>query len=215
MNTISIVCLSSEYCSRGRFIAMDFAKKSGFTYYDDHALCALLEDKTLFGDLHELDEKLKTPEIYDSITQEILAIHERLEPAILKASELGPCIIHERAAMAVLNQNEGLFSVMIQANDFEQKLLYAHIDPKVNPIQTKVDFIKEEDRPWVTNYIHNQDHIRRHYHDALVPMPWGGRTTYDLILNSDRLSVEQCGDLLKAAVELSGLYVYTSLQSAF
>jgi len=205
MRTTSIVCLSSEYCSRGRFIAMDFAKKSGFTYYDDHALCALLEDETLFGDLQELDEKLKSPEINDSITQEILLIHERLKPAILRAVELGSCVIHERAAMTVLKDHEGLFTVMIQANDFEQKLLYAHIDPKVNPIQAKVDFIKEEDRPRVTEYIYNQDHIRRHYHDTLVPKPWGGRTSYDLILNSDRLSVEQCGDLLKAAVELFGL----------
>lgn len=205
MNTISIVCLSSEYCSRGRFIAMDFARKSGFTYYDDQALCALLEDETLLSDLQSLDEKLKSPTINESITQEILLIHERLKPAILRAIELGPCVIHERAAMTVLKDHEGLFTVMIQANDFEQKLLYAHIDPKVNPIQTKVETIKEEDRSRVTNYIYNQDHIRRHYHDTLVPMPWGGRTTYDLILNSDRLSVEQCGDLLKAAVELSGL----------
>ena len=58
MRKISIVCLSSEYCSRGRFIAMDFAKKSGFTYYDDQALCALLEDKGLLSDLQTLDEKL-------------------------------------------------------------------------------------------------------------------------------------------------------------
>ena len=205
MRTISIVCLSSEYCSRGRFIAMDFAKKSGFTYYDDHALCALLEDETLFGDLQELDEKLKSPGINEPITQEIISVHERLKPAIIKAVELGPCVIHERAAMTVLKEHEGLFTVMIQANDFEQKLLYAHIDPKVNPIQAKVDFIKEEDRHRVTEYIYNQDHIRRHYHDTLVPKPWGGRTSYDLILNSDRLSVEQCGDLLKAAVELFGL----------
>lgn len=205
MNTISIVCLSSEYCSRGRFIAMDFAKKSGFTYFDDQALCELLDDNSLFNDLQRLDEKLKNPTINESITQEILSVHERLKPAILKAAELGPCIIHERAAMDVLKDYEGLFTVMIQANDFEQKLLYAHIDPKVSSVQTKVDFIKKEDRAWVTNYIYNQDHIRRHYHDTLVPMPWGGRTTYDLILNSDRLSVEQCGDLLKAAVEGSGL----------
>ena len=204
MRTISIVCLSSEYCSRGRFIAMDFAKKSGFTYYDDQALCALLGDNSLFNDLQSLDEKLKTAEINESITQEILSVYERLKPAIIKAVELGPCVIHERAAMTVLKDHEGLFTVMIQANDFEQKLLYAHIDPKVNPIQAKVDFIKEEDRPRVTEYIYNQDHIRRHYHDTLVPKPWGGRTSYDLILNSDRLSVEQCGDLLKAAVELSG-----------
>ena len=205
MRTISIVCLSSEYCSRGRFIAMDFAKKSGFTYYDDQALCALLDDKALFNDLQSLDEKLKTAGINEPITQEIISVHERLKPAIIKAVELGPCVIHERAAMTVLKDHEGLFTLMIQANDFEQKLLYAHIDPKVNPIQAKVDFIKEEDRPRVTEYIYNQDHIRRHYHNTLVPMPWGGRTTYDLILNSDRLSVEQCGDLLKAAVELSGL----------
>ena len=204
MRTISIVCLSSEYCSRGRFIAMNFAKKSGFTYYDDQALCALLDDKALFNDLQSLDEKLKTAGINESITQEILSVHERLKPAIIKAAELGPCVIHERAAMAVLKDYEGLFTVMIQANDFEQKLLYAHIDPKVSSVQTKVDFIKEEDRPRVTEYIYNQDHIRRHYHDTLVPKPWGGRTSYDLILNSDRLSVEQCGDLLKAAVELSG-----------
>ena len=204
-HSIKIIALSSEYCSRGRFIAMDFAKKSTFTYYDDQALCALLEDKGLLSDLQTLDEKLKTDKINDSITQEIHAIQARLIPAIQKAAELGPCIIHERAAMDVLKDHEGLFTVMIQANDFEQKLLYAHIDPKVNSIQKKVDFVKEEDRPWVTNYIYNQDHIRRHYHDTLVPKPWGGRTSYDLILNSDRLSVEQCGDLLKAAVELSGL----------
>jgi hypothetical protein len=184
---------------------MDFAKKSGFTYYDDQALCALLDDKALFNDLQSLDEKLKTAGINEPITQEIISVHERLKPAIIKAVELGPCVIHERAAMTVLKDHEGLFTVMIQANDFEQKLLYAHIDPKVNPIQAKVDFIKEEDRPRVTEYIYNQDLIRRHYHDTLVPKPWGGRTSYDLILNSDRLSVEQCGDLLKAVVELSGL----------
>lgn len=203
MSKVSVVCLSSEYCSRGRFIAMDFAKRSAFSYFDDHALCALLEDESLFTDLQELDEKLKNDVINESITQEIHSIHERLNPAIIKAAELGPCVIHERAAMSVLKDYEGLFTVMIQANDFEQKLLYAHIDPKVNPIQAKVDFIKEEDRSRVTEYIHNQDHIRRHYHDALVSMPWGGRTTYDLILNSDRLSVEQCGSVLEAIVKCS------------
>ena len=201
--TINVIALSSEYCSRGRFIAMDFAKKSGFTYYDDQALCALLEDKTLFHDLQSLDEKLKHPEIHEGITQEIISIQERLRPAIIMAAELGPCVIHERAAMAVLNQYAGLFTLMIQANDFEQKLMYAHIDSNVSVLQTKVDQVREEDRIWVTNYIYNQDHIRRHYHDTLVAYPWGGRTTYDLILNSDRLSVEQCGDLLKAVVERS------------
>ncbi len=202
-SNIKVIALSSEYCSRGRFIAMDFAKKSGFTYYDDQALCALSNNHTLFNDLQELDEKLKNKIINESITQEIHTIHERLKPVIIKAAELGPCVIHERAAMAALKDHEALFTVMIQANDFEQKLLYAHIDPKVNPIQAKVDFIKEEDRPWITDYIHNQDHIRRHYHDALVSMPWGGRTTYDLILNSDRLSVEQCGSVLEAIVKCS------------
>ena len=52
---------------------MDFAKKSGFTYYDDQALCALLEDKTLFHDLQSLDEKLKQAEIHEGITQEIIS----------------------------------------------------------------------------------------------------------------------------------------------
>jgi len=192
---INLIALNSEYCSRGRFVAMDFAKKSGFTYFDDQSLLC---------DLKELDELLKTPEINESITLEIRSIHERLKPAMIKAASLGPCIIHERAAKAVLKEYEGLFTVMIQANDFEQKLLHAHIDPKVKSIQTKVDSIKEEDRSWITDYIYNQDHIRRHYHDTLVTMPWGGRTSYDLILNSDRLSVEQCGDLIKAAVRLSG-----------
>lgn len=202
-SNIKVIALSSEYCSRGRFIAKNFAKKSGFTYYDDQALCDLLDGNGLLNDLQNLDDKLKTAEINTSITQEILSVHERLKPAILKAASLGPCVIHERAAMAVLKDHEGLFTVMIQANDFEQKLLYAHIDPKVNSIQTKVDSIKEEDSTWVTEYIHNQDHIRRHYHDALVPQPWGGRTSYDLILNSDRLSVEQCGSVLEAVVKCS------------
>lgn len=202
---IRIICFSSEYCSRGRFIAMDFAKKSGFNYYDDQALCALLEEgDVLLKDVHDLDKQLMKSVIDEDISQKIRDIHERLKPAILKAATLGPCVIHERAAMEILKGQEGLFTVMIQANDFDRKLFYAHIDPKRDSIQSKLDHIKDEDIPQITDYIHNQDHIRRHYHNTLVSMPWGGRTTYDLILNSDRLSVEQCGDLLKAVVELSG-----------
>ena len=49
--TIKFIALNSEYCSRGRFIAMDFTMKSGFAYCDDQALCALLDDKALFNDL--------------------------------------------------------------------------------------------------------------------------------------------------------------------
>lgn len=92
---------------------------------------------------------------------------------------------------------------MIQANDFDQKLFYAHTDPKRQSIKSKSDVILEEDKPIITEYIYNQDHIRRHYHNTLSKMAWGDISTYDLILNSDRLSIEQCGSVLKSIVDIS------------
>lgn len=204
MNPINIICISSEYCSRGRYIAMDFVKKSGFKYYDDEALCSLLVngDKVLV-ELNQLDEKLKQPEIDEDTIQSIKNMQDKLKPAILKAAELGHCIIHERAAMEVLRDFNGVFKVMIQANDFDQKLFYALTDPKRQSIKSKSDVILEEDKPIITEYIYNQDHIRRHYHNTLSKMAWGDISTYDLILNSDRLSIEQCGSVLKSILDIS------------
>jgi len=201
---ITVITLSSEFCSRGRFIAQAFSRLSGFTYYDDQTLLRLLDgSEKLIENLKLLDQELSVNNVSIDTLQRIFTFNAHFIKAINLAVNAGPCIIHERAGSKILGNHPGRLSVMIQANDMELKLRYAHLDPNVNSIQEFVDHVPDEEKERIAKYIHAQDNIRRNYHNALSTKPWDDRRSYDLIINSDCFSIEQCAQFLANLVNLN------------
>lgn len=182
--------MDSEYCSMGRWISVIVGHAMNMKLYEGKDLIALANESWLTEEyLKEFDHQLGQMTLEEvKQSKEMQKVHAALTRAIKKAVDLGPCIIHERAAGEILKDQKDCLKVFLYNTNLEHRIPRAIGDKTYN--------LKELSKEQVIEFIKKEDHKRSVYHDAVSTLSWGQKEAYDLCLDSDQLSREKCAEIL-------------------
>lgn len=189
------ITMDSEYCSMGRWISVITGNYTNMKLYEGKDLIKLADEPWLTEEyLKAFDERLTTMTLSEiKQDKEMKKVYEAMNKAILKAVELGPCIIHERAAGDLLKNRDDCLKVMLYGINTEHKIPRAISDKSFD----LANLSKEE----VIRFMKKEDYKRSAYRDAVADTLWGDKDSYDLCLDSDILSREKCAEILIEAVK--------------
>ncbi len=190
-----IITISREFGSGGRTIGREVANRLGIPFYDKE----LVEQVALesgfapkFIEEHGEHAPGKTRLSYVFANQGIPGVMNGLSTAdflwsiqcnvILQLAEKGPCVIVGRNADYILKDRKDVLDVFIHADmDFRaDRIVRLYGESEKSPMAR----LNEKDKRRQINYQHYTGQV------------WGNANNYDICLNSARLGIESCVDII-------------------
>lgn len=195
----TVIAISRQVGSGGRTIGRKTAEKLGYACYDRELIAQIAKDSG-FTDTEILEMADDSPrktklgymltegrDIYgmtlsDHLWQSQIRVIRRL-------ADQGPCVLVGRCADYLLHDRENCLKVFIHAGDDVRKkrLIEVHGDDPKN----------------IDRELKNMDRRRRVHYELYTAQDWGDADNYDLCLDSGRLGIEKCADLIAEAVHRS------------
>lgn len=190
-----IITVSRQFGSGGRSIGKEAAARLGIKYYDKE-LVEQVADETGFhpGFIEENGEfapgrstlsysfsVMGVPGIMNGMSaSDFLWCMQR--DVILQLAEQEPCVIVGRCADFILKDRDDCLNVFIYADmDFRKdRIVRLYGESEKSPEKR----LNEKDKKRRINY--------KHYTDR----EWGAPDNYDIILNSGKLGMEKCVDII-------------------
>ena len=189
-----VIAMDSAYCSMGRWISVIVGAKLGMKLYEGKDLFELVDTDWTAERLAAYDARIADMTV-EAVREdpETRALTEIMREAVLKAVEIGPCIIHERAAGDILKDRGDVLKVLLYNTNMEHRIPRAVAD--------KTYDLEEKTHDELVAFICHEDLKRSHYRDAVCDSPWGEKESYDICLDSDLLSREKCAEILIEACQ--------------
>lgn len=193
-----VITIGREFGSGGHKYGQFLAKKFGIPCYDRH----LIEEAAELGDfklkeIEDADEMkanrflFKVPAKCNAFTgygkpmnDTLFVVQSRL---IKEYADNGPCIIVGRCADKILQDYDGLISLFIYA-----------------PMKNRLEEIKKRyntDTKEAEYLIKQADKIRKNYYNFYAKKTWADKTSYDMMIDSSRISEDELADMLQALLK--------------
>ena len=197
-----IITISREFGSGGRTVGRMIAERLGIPFYDKELVDQVALESGFapnFVEEHGEHSPGKSLFSYAFIPQGVPGVMNGLSTAdflwniqcsvILQLAEKGPCVIVGRNADYILKDRPDCLHAYIHANmDFRaDRIVRLYGESEKSP-QAR---LQEKDKRRRVNY--------QHY----TGRAWGQAQNYDVCLDSGRLGVEQCADIIIGMVERS------------
>ena len=190
-----IITISRQFGSGGRTIGKEVAERLGIPCYDqeliEHTAKESGLDKEFIADQGEYTPhgswfiNALNPRTMDGMsTQDYLwTVQIKI---INELAQKGPCIIVGRCADYILQNNADLLKVFIHSDikTRAERIVNLYGDNEVSP----------EKR------LRNKDKCRKAYYQFYTDMEWGKAENYHIALDSGKLGIEKCVDII------AGLY---------
>lgn len=191
-----IITISRQYASGGRIIGAKVAERLGFAFYDTQIIRDTMCKTGLAAQTVEDTEQRVTNSFLfnlvmgvDLARNNVKKIEQAERELINSYVKQGPCVIVGRSANFVLEEaaQAQVLNAYIYAGKGE-RLAYAlrHYDTDEKRARQRIEQTDKE---------------RRLYTASFYGKEWGDKQSYDLLLNSGRLGIETCVDLLCRAAE--------------
>ncbi len=189
--TDKIITISREFGSGGKYIGELVAEKLGIPCYDKSLIDKVADKTGLVKDFVEkLSEYSPGKSIFsysfvgrnpggESLEDYIIRIQSKI---IKDLAGEGPCVIVGRSADYILRDFKNVVDVFIYG-DREEKIKRIK-DLKNVSLETAKKMLKETDKKRSINY--------KYY----TGREWGNRENYALMLNSTKLGIENCADII-------------------
>ena len=187
--SINIITISREFGSGGRTIGKMLAEKLGIECYDSEIIDKVAEksgfDKDYIAEKGEASRNAPLTGIfrsnyyYKSSNEDIIW---EIQNRIIREVSEKPCVIVGRCADYILRERDDVLNVFICA-DFK---LRAERIVKV--------YGEKEDSP--EKRLKDKDKRRASYYQFYTDMKWGDARNYDISLNSGKLGIDKCVDIL-------------------
>ena len=188
--TNKIITISREFGSGGRTIGKKLAEKLGIPCYDSEIIEEVaeksgfskeyIEEKGEYSKGSFLTSPFRSNYYYKSGNEDI--IRSIQTKVILEAAEKGPCVIVGRCADYILRENENLFRVFICADkEWRKKRI---VETYGESSETPEKRIRDKDKH------------RAAYYQFYTDVKWGEAVNYDISLNSARIGIDKCVDIL-------------------
>ena len=191
----TIITLSREYCTGGRFIAQDVADALGVKLYDKELITMAARDSGLSEEAVAASEKRHTHSLLYSLytmgtdlplSDQVFILQSRI---IKKLAEEGPCVILGRCANYLLMDRPNVLRVFIHA-----------------PLEARLARVASYSLAWsqreVARHIRVEDHRRAAYYHYYTGEEWRDAAGYDLSLDSEKLGEDGCVEFIRNALPL-------------
>ena len=189
--TSRIITIGRSYGAGGRTVGKYVAQKLHIHYYDEELLEMIAEECGIdLKYLQHVDEKaVGSSNIYPPYGSGTKAINEITEytfaaqkEIIERVSQEGPCVIVGRCADIILGDSTELFKVFITGSQDSRS------DRVVKRENLSTDDAKRK--------VSKVDKERAAYYNQHGKGKWGDANNYDLALNTDWYSLEDCADII-------------------
>ena len=198
----TVITISRQYGSGGRFIGRKLAEALGIPFYDKELITMAAEESGMSKELFEkADEKAGSSLLYTlsmnsyllhgmagapdlPLNDKVFLIQSEM---IRKVADKGPCVIVGRCADYVLREKENCLNVYI----------YSDLDDRVARATTYYGLSPERAR----EQMQKMDKKRASYYNFYTNLKWGRAENYDLSLNSAKVGIDGCVDVIRAFAE--------------
>lgn len=191
-----IITISREYGSGGLYIGEMVAKRLGIPFYDRELIDRIAEETGLVKSYVErFSEHAPSTSIFAYSFVGRSATGESIEDHLLKAQRKvivdlaseGPCVIVGRSADYILRNCKHKLDVFIQGDAAEKKRRVVELKG-----------VNEKDAAKVIRDIDKRRSINYKYYTG---QNWGDRENYTVVLNSTRIGLEKCVDVIVSLYE--------------
>lgn len=191
-----VITISREFGSGGRTIGKEVAARLSIPCYDSELIEKIAAQS---GVAEGYIEKYGEYALSDRLYENALAGRGRdgQSPAdkvwlaqkkvITDLAEAGPCVIVGRCADHILRDVADCLTVFIHASDEQRAERIVSV------------YGQREEAP--SQRLHEKDRRRRAYYELYTDTQWGQADNYDLCLDSGRIGIERCVDMI------AGLYL--------
>lgn len=196
-----IICISREFGSGGRQLAMELSEKLGIPMYDKELIARVAKESDMTENFVKEHQERGSgqhffgipwghsvkQQDYDGImTPEKLF---RIQSQVIReiAEEQKSCIFVGRCADVILQKDPRSFAFFIHS---PTKKRVARI--------VETENVSEKE---ATKMVKKTDQERRSYHDYYTGIKWGHPTNYDMILNMGRMDMEKAKQVICDYIE--------------
>ena len=197
MATNTVITISRQYGSGGRFVGRKLAEALNIPFYDKELITMAAEESGMSRELFEkADEKASNSLLYTLSMNSYLLhgmagvpdlpLNDKVflvqSEVIRKIADKGPCVIVGRCADYILRELPNCVNVYIYS-DMEDRVARA-----TTYYNLSADRAKEQ--------IQKTDKKRATYYNFYTNLKWGRAENYDLSLNSAKIGVDGCVDVI-------------------
>lgn len=194
----SVITISRQYGSGGRFVGKKLAEKLGIPFYDNELISMAAKESGFAESLFENAEKNTTYSLLYSLSMfgtnsaglyglplsdKVFLIQSDI---IKKVASEGPCVIVGRCADYVLREND----------DVIHFFLYSDKESRIKRATTYYGLDERKAR----EAIDKTDKKRSAYYNYYTGERWGDIKNYHMAIDTDSVGIDGCVDILSAYI---------------
>lgn len=192
--TSSVITISREYGSGGRFVAQKLSEKLGIPFYDNEIITRAAKESGYAESMFEKAEQISTHSLLYSLSMfgssagvYGLPLSDKVflvqSDIIQKVASEGPCILVGRCSDYVLKDRDNVISFF----------LYSDMPHKIERVKTYY----HPDTDDVEALITKRDKKRAAYYNYYTTRRWGDIDNYHLSVNTDAIGIDATVSLLE------------------
>lgn len=207
------ITISEMMGTEGEKTAKEVSKKMGYPYYGKEELFKAAEEAGLLSDVQKLE--LKSPPLLEKYFSDKPRIYlDRFQSVIYDVAEKGNAVFFGKGSQLLLNSFDCALHVLV-----------------IGGMEKRINRVMEEHKVGkdvAEKIIHTSDHDKRGFLRYAFDREWLDPQLYDLVLNTDILSVNSAVNLIVVAAkseeikscgidavkELGKLSLYRKVESA-
>ena len=196
-----IYTIGREFGSLGQLVGEKLAERLGIKCYDKELLQKAAKESGFCEEIFENhDEKPTNSFLYSLVMDTYSAGNYSAAPfldmplnhkvflaqfdAIKKIAEKESCVIVGRCADYALADNPDCLNIFVHAD----------LDDRIHLVSKRMDLTENKARDLVLK----NDKQRASYYNYYTCKKWGDSRSYDLTLNTSKISIDQCVDIIIA-----------------
>ena len=197
--SIKVITVSREFGSGGRTIGKLVAERLGWSFYDREIVNAVAQ-KSGFAEKF-IEENGEYANVNSSLLfnlsvgagaeNGVLSLYDEIFNAqsqiIRDAADKGNCVIVGRCADFILSDRDDCLNVFIYSDTESRK-------------KRIIEVYGENNKP-IEKRIRDKDKRRKVYYKSFTGNKWGEMKNYHLAMDSGRIGLEKCADMIVEAVK--------------
>ena len=196
----SVITISRQFGSGGRFVAKMLAERLGIPYFDNELITMAAKESGYAENIFEKAEQMSSHSFLYSVSMfgsaagvyglplsdKVFLIQSDI---IKKCAEQGPCVIVGRCADYVLRDYPNVINFY----------LYSDLDSKIERYKKYYNEDEKNDKE-IKDEIIRRDKKRAAYYNYYTTQRWGEIENYHLSIHTDAVGVDGCVDILERFV---------------
>jgi cytidylate kinase len=184
-----LITISGKMGANGREIARQVAQQLDFKLYDTEAIEKAAQEMGFLKDVRAVDEK--APSLFERLYSRQPEVHlERLQAVIYELASRGSAVFLGRGSHILLKDYRCALQIRVTAS----------LKKRIENLVEK-GFVPET----AEKAIHKSDHEKEAFTKFAFGQDWDNAELYDLVINTDHLSVDQAVDAIVHLMRSEGM----------